>query len=66
MLSTIKNIKTNTHEKFFYKKINREREEELRALKGKGLLESILVLLCNLANPIMLSAIFITMHISGV
>jgi hypothetical protein len=38
---------------------------ELKAVKRKGALESVLALICYLSSPLMLSAIFVTMHLLG-
>lgn len=65
MLRIIKHIKTNAHEKYFYKKINAIRETEITNYRIKGILESFMNFLYYLTAPLILAAVFIAQLMTG-
>ena len=65
MLRIIKHIKTNTHEKYFYTKINAIRETEIKHYKMQGILEGLMNFLYYLTAPLILAAVFLAQLMTG-
>jgi ABC-type multidrug transport system fused ATPase/permease subunit len=60
MLDTIRYIKINAIEKYFYGKVDEKRMEEIGLYKRKGLMDTLNVFVYWLACPLILSATFAT------
>lgn len=59
ILEIIKYIKVNAHEKYFFQKLNRKREEELRLNKKVNLMNIFTIVVFWLSSPLIISFTFL-------